>query len=132
MTEVSFDVDGFPPLKGEAKSLLAAGHQQASRVRALLAATLNSAGPDFIPWTGPVALELRVRAPSFVGLGDATNQLGGVGDVLQARRSGLVDTAHLDDLARVALFRDDAQIAEIHYSRQSAPVARYRVRVWTL
>src|SRR5437660_907228 len=108
MTEVSFDVNGFPPLKGEAKSLLAAGHQQASRVRALLAATLNAAGPDFIPWTGPVALELRVSAPSFVGLGDATNQLGGVGDVLQARRSGLVDTAHLHDLARVALFRDDA------------------------
>jgi hypothetical protein len=65
-------------------------------------------------------------------VGDATNQLGGVGDVLQARRSRLVDTAHLEDLARVALLQDDAQITEIRYSRMDAPAARYWVRVWAL
>lgn len=130
--EVSFEVDGLPPLKGEAKSLLAEGHGQAGRVRTLLAAAMLAAGHDFRPWTGPIGLELRVSAPSFVGVGDATNQLGGIGDVLQERRSRLVDTAHLDHLARVALFHDDAQIAEIRYTRHDAAVARYWVRVWPL
>jgi len=132
MTEISFEVDGLPPLKGEAKSLLAEGHQQAARVRSLLAAATLAVGPDFRPWTGPVGLELRIGAPSFVGVGDATNQLGGIGDVLQAHRSRLVDTAHLHDLARVAIFRNDAQIVEIRYSRHDAPAARYWVRVWML
>lgn len=132
LTELSFHVDGLPPLKGEAKSLLAQGHQQAGRVRALLAAAVLAAGPDFRPWTVPIGLELRVSAPPSSAVGDATNQLGGVGDVLQARRSRLVDTVHLGDLAIVALFRDDAQIAEIRYSRHDAPAARYWVHVWTL
>jgi hypothetical protein len=45
---------------------------------------------------------------------DATNMLGGIGDVLQARPTG-ANIDHLGHLARVACFDDDAQIRQIQY-----------------
>jgi len=41
--EITFEVEGWPPTKGEAKSMLAAGHSQAERVRLLLQAAGHAA-----------------------------------------------------------------------------------------
>jgi hypothetical protein len=61
---------------------------------------------------------------------DATNALGGVGDVLQGRRSN-VDFSHLGELAAASLFDDDKQIREVSY-REEPGGAGYRVRLWSL
>jgi hypothetical protein len=80
MAEVSFEVEGLPPAKNEAKSMLAAGHVYAERVLALLEAA--AAAPTF--GGARLGLELVVTAPVPLP-SDATNYLGGVADVLEAK-----------------------------------------------
>jgi hypothetical protein len=80
---IELEVKGWPPKKSEAKSLFAADHPKADRVKALLRATRDAAQRD--RWslvTGEVALELTIYCPGRPD-GDATNFLGGVADVLQ-------------------------------------------------
>jgi hypothetical protein len=82
---LEFSVVGLPPAKNEAKSMLSAGHPHASRVRALLAAA-RDALVEQSDGTGfgsadlglTVVLTTATPAPS-----DATNYLGGIGDVLR-------------------------------------------------
>lgn len=119
-------VDGsLPPAKGEAKSMLSAGHVHAARVVALLEAARDAmVGNKLL--VGPVSLDVVVRAPRGVQLSDATNLLGGIGDVLQARTTG-ADVAHLGDLGTVACFQDDAQIAAITYKQKTDDKPGYDV-----
>ena len=114
--EVRIEVTGgVPPVKGEAKSMLSKGHPQAHRVRRLLLAAAD-AMIDRQPLTGAISVDVTVNAPRGHLLPDATNMLGGIGDVLQARRSG-ADVEHLGDLDRAACYYDDAQIQAIKYRR---------------
>ena len=58
---------GWPPKKNEAKSLSAAGHVQADKVRALLEAARDAIQRDgWSPATGEVALELTIPAAQAV------------------------------------------------------------------
>ena len=63
--QVSFEVVGFPPPKGEAISMLGAGHHHAPRVRLLLEAARHALDEQaFTPiQDGPVALDVVVRCP---------------------------------------------------------------------
>jgi hypothetical protein len=129
--EIILDVDGWPPTKAEAKSLLAAGHPHAERVRALLLAARNAAQENkWATTTAEIGLDLVVRGPARPP-SDATNYLGGVGDVLQEKVSRPnLDVSHLADLAMVALYADDRQIREIRYAEEPADHPSYSVRVY--
>ena len=113
---IRIDVSGeLPPRKGEAKSMLALGHPDNHRVRRLLeAADTVMNGREVLKEA--IRLDVTVRAPAARVLPDATNMLGGIGDVLQTRTTG-ADTVHLGALAAVGCFVDDAQISELHYRR---------------
>jgi hypothetical protein len=108
--EISFVVDGYPPAKNEAKSMLAEGLVFADRVRDLLitaAAVLVGAPEPLFP-TERLGLELELTAPTTPP-SDATTYLGGVGDVLEAKtRRGLLQ--HLGERATVAIYENDRQI----------------------
>jgi hypothetical protein len=134
MLALSFDVDGLPPLKNGALSILAAGNRQAIRVRALLeAACLAAQRSGWTPLTDRVSLDVVLRRPPEHHSGDATNFLGGIGDVLQDKRHGLgISLAHLGVLVDVALFVDDRQIRQISYREEEAPTPSYSIRVTTL
>ena len=63
-------------------------------------------------------------------LSDATNYLGGIGDVLEDKsRRSAGDIAHLGDLVDVALYRNDNLIREVQYRLKLATEASYSVRV---
>lgn len=126
--EISLTVNGLPPTKNEAKSLLSDGHPHAARVRALLEAAEGALVQGAKPIErGEVALELVVVGPAAAAP-DATNMLGGVGDVLQAKAPApLVE--HLGPLAQVHLFTNDSQIREIHYSEERGPETMYRLSI---
>src|SRR5690349_8213487 len=99
--------------------MLSATHGQAVRVRDLLtAARAAAAQVGWTPQAVDIALDLVVRGPDRP-LGDATNFLGGVGDVLQVKtgRPNL-DIAYLGELASVALYHDDRQIRQISYREE--------------
>jgi hypothetical protein len=129
--EVTLDVDGWPPTKAEAKSLLAAGHPHAERVRALLFAARDAAQEHGWAMTrADIGLDLVVRGPARPA-SDATNYLGGVGDVLQEKVSRHnLNVSHLADLAMVALYVDDRQIREIRYAEEPADRPSYSVRIY--
>jgi hypothetical protein len=132
---ITFDVQGWPPIKNEAKSMLAAGHDQHVRVRALLeaaaAAAIGQAGWE--PVSADVALEVTVRSPSTRPPADATNYLGGIGDVLQDKSRPMnIDLSHLGDLQAVALYANDRQICRVTYSIELAETPSYNVRVSVL
>jgi hypothetical protein len=128
--EISFEVAGLPPIKNEAKSLLSAAHKQARQVRSLLEAAraaANSAGWKCVP--GLVSLELIVRGNGRPP-GDATNYLGGVADVLQAKKDHvMIDLGYLGELRDVALYVNDRQINRVGYSEEAAERTSYVVRV---
>ena len=87
--EVAFVVEGWPPAKNEAKSMLAAGHTYADRVLHLLAAAKSVIGNERSPLFGSDALGLELIVYSPVAPpSDATNYLGGVGDVLEVKTDG--------------------------------------------
>jgi hypothetical protein len=133
--EIAFDVAGWPPIKNEAKSMLAANHPQIERVRTLLqAARAAVMRTGWVPLDGPTGLDVVVRTPPGRPAGDATNVLGGIADVLQGNgpgRSG-IDLSHLGALGEVALYRDDRQLRQVHYREEPAAEPSYSVRVWTL
>lgn len=114
--QVSFMVEGLPPAKSEALSMLGKGHPHGTRVRSLLNAARAAIGQRaFTPVTiDPVALELVVHTTAGERLSDATNYLGGVADVLEnkAPRGPL---QHLGDLAAVQLYENDRQIKQVAY-----------------
>jgi hypothetical protein len=83
------------------------------RVRLLLEAA-SAVMADCSILDGDISLDVTVIAPAGRQMPDATNLLGGIGDVLQARATG-ADVEHLGPLAQVACFHDDAQIREVHY-----------------
>jgi hypothetical protein len=130
--EITFSVDDYPPAKNEAKSMLAARHVHATRVLALLRAAQRALGDTrqpLFPNEG-LSLELVVVAPD-VPPSDATNYLGGVADVLEAKgKRGPLE--HLDDLRDVAVYSNDRQIHEVHYRYEQGQPPRYDVRIWVL
>lgn len=130
-TTIVFDVAGFPPIKNEARSLLAANHGQRERVQRLLAAA--AAAAHRVGWTtsdAHIELDVTVRSPTPRPPGDATNFLGGIGDVLQGRKAGQgVNLSHLGKLAGFALFNDDSQIVKVAYRVVVDTVASYTVQV---
>ena len=123
-------VDGFPPVENEAKSLLAAGHPHARQVGAVLDAAAR--GLEEHTWrvqpSDSLGLELVLTTPSPPP-SDATNYLGGVGDVLEekSRRGAL---PHLGQPATTALYANDRQIHEVQYRWEPRAATRYRLRVW--
>jgi hypothetical protein len=127
--EIRIEVAGeLPPAKGEAKSMLSETHPQRQRVAALLAAAQAvMSGHDVL--SGHIRLDMTLTAPTTARLPDATNMLGGIGDVLQARATGAVVVDHLGPLGEVACFLDDSQIQEIHYRRRQGVELRYVVLI---
>lgn len=131
--ELTLRVAGWPPAKNEAKSLFSEGHTHSGRVTALLeAARQATAGREQHALFGsrPLGLELTVSSPTEPPA-DATNFLGGVGDVLEAkdRRASL---EHLGALRHVGLYENDRKIHEVHYRWRAAPEVAYVVRLWEL
>lgn len=110
--------------------MLAAGHSHAARMRALLEAAQQAM--QRTGWTsvaGEISLELVVRGPGRPP-SDATNYLGGVSDVLQNKTVGRsLDLTHLSELGAVALYTDDRQIRQIHYTEEPADQASYSIRI---
>jgi hypothetical protein len=131
--EISFSVAGYPPAKNEARSMLAAGHVYADRVIGLLRAADEALPPGAdrpLFRDARLGLELVLTAPAPPP-SDATNYLGGVGDVLEAKaRRGVLD--HLGELGAVELYADDRQIEEVHYRVERGADVGYRVRIWVL
>jgi hypothetical protein len=128
---LSLEVEGLPPAKSEALSMLGVGHSHAPRVRRLLevaraaANTQNFEGFDRRLIGMRVVLRTPGEPPS-----DATNYLGGIADVLEAKgHRGRLD--HLGDLAQVALYDNDRQIREVHFSHEQGPEG-YLVEFWAL
>ncbi len=131
---ISFKVEGLPPAKSEAKSMLGAGHPHASRVVALL-----TAGRDaLVEQTGgvgfggrtlgiEVVLTSPVQPPS-----DMTNYLGGIGDVLENKVARAAYTGYLGALGGVALFDNDSQLRESTYRERRSERTNYSVRLWAL
>ena len=127
---ISFEVAGFPPPKGEAVSMLSAGHHHAPRVRLLLEAAGQALEEqDFTPVQyGPIALNVVVRCPAEGNPADATNYLGGIADVLEDKsRRGALD--HLDVLAKMWLYANDRQIKQVSYREVTADLVSYTVVV---
>ncbi|MBO4207128.1 hypothetical protein [Micromonospora echinofusca] len=128
---LSFEVNGLPPVKTEALSIFAAGHRQATRVRALLEAACAAAQrTGWTPLTGPVEVDLTLRCPPGHRTSDATTLLGGVCAVLaDKKRVATIGLAHLGVLVDVALYRDDRQIRRLTYREEPAEEMSYEVRV---
>lgn len=132
MDPLIIEVPGLPPAKNEAKSLLSAGHPYAARVATLLRAALEATQDTSKPYFGraTVGMELVLRSPTQPP-SDATNYLGGVGDVLEdkSRRGGLTGPG---ELMQVALYVNDRQIQEVRYRWVPGPGMSYRLRFWAL
>ena len=79
---------------------------------------------------GPVGLALHLRSPSRRSW-DATNYLGGVADVLEAK-SRRRNLDHLAELAGVSLYVNDRQIREVQYTHEVSMSTSYTVRLWPL
>jgi hypothetical protein len=133
MNEIRFEVTGRPPAKNEAQSLLGARHSHASRVIDLLRAAQAAAQATRFDGFGvrAIGLELIVACPHDRERGDATNYLGGIGDVLEDKgHRGRLD--HLGDLARFGLYANDRQIEQVRYEWRPAERSAYSVRLWAL
>jgi hypothetical protein len=99
----------------------------------LEAAALASRQTGWTPVAADVAPDVIVRSPSARPPGDATNYLGGIGDVLQDKTHPVnIDLSHLDALQAVALYLDDRQICRVTYSVERADTPSYAVRVSVL
>lgn len=129
--EIHLVVPGYPPTKNEAKSLLSDGHGQFSRVRLLLERAQEAIEFGAASFgEARIGIELVVAGPADAP-SDATNYLGGIGDVLQDKtRRGALE--HLGSLAAVALFTDDRQVREVIYREERAAEPRYTLRLWRL
>ncbi|HZJ06136.1 MAG TPA: hypothetical protein VFD59_11780 [Nocardioidaceae bacterium] len=133
MGRITVQVEGYPPAKNEALSMLGEGHSHARRVRALLSAAQEAlaATPDFAPIEhAKIALDVVVRV-SGTDPWDATNYLGGIADVLEDKSRRGVRVSHLGELANVWLYRNDRQIRRVTYTEEPGP-AGYEVTISTL
>ena len=63
---------------------------------------------------------------------DATNYLGGIGDVLEQKGHRAMYITHLGELADVALYDNDRQLREVHFRQQDGQRDTYTVRLWEL
>lgn len=126
MHQISFEVAGLPPIKNEALSLFNPRHDQAGPVQALLRAARDElVGSQWDPGSTAALSMYVVLRGGGQRVGDATNYLGGIGDVLEdKRRRQALD--HLGELATVSLYRNDAQLHDVRLSREDGP-AGYRV-----
>ena len=131
---LSFEVAGPPPIRTEGLSIFAAGHRQATRVRALLRSACAAAQAS--GWTArpePIALDVVLRCPPGRRTADAATLIGGIGTVLQdKKRATTIGLAHLGVLADVALYVDDRQIQRISYREEPAAEMSYLVSVTAL
>jgi hypothetical protein len=77
---------------------------------------------------------LRARTPrlTFETLSDATNYLGGIADVLEAKGHRAAYIAHLGDLGNVAVYDNDSQLRDVRLVREDADSDGYTVRLWAL
>ncbi|SCL19766.1 hypothetical protein GA0074692_0699 [Micromonospora pallida] len=128
---LTFEVSGLPPVRTEALSIFAAGHRQATRVRALLAAACAAAQrTGWTALTGPVEIDLTLRSPPGHRTSDASTLLGGICAVLaDKKRIATIGLAHLGVLVDVALYTDDRQIRRLSYTEEPAAEFSYQVRV---
>jgi hypothetical protein len=127
---ITFDVQGYPPAKNEALSMLGAGHGHAPRVRLLLEAAMQaSQSQPFTPVAdGPVHLDVIFRCPAGQNPADATNYLGGIADVLEEKsHRGSLD--HLGPLAKVHLYRNDRQIKQVTYREDESAHVSYTITI---
>jgi hypothetical protein len=129
---LSFEVDGLPPAKSEAQSMLGARHPHAPRVLALLRAAAGAAADHGGAHFGSARLGMEVvltlvsDRPS-----DLTNYAGGIADVLEEKgRRTAVD--HLGELALVALYDNDRQLCDVRVREQPGPGTSYCVHLWVL
>lgn len=133
MSEITLIVEGYPPAKGEALSMLRPGHSHAPRVRRLLQAARDEVSNSGFTGLGsqPIGLEVVVRSPRDRNRSDATNYLGGLGDVLEGKgRRGQIE--HLGDLRQISLFDNDRQLEEVRYRWEESAEPSYTVRLWEL
>jgi hypothetical protein len=129
---LSFEVDGLPPAKSEAQSMLGARHPHSPRVVSLLkAAGAADAAADGAHFRSTrlgmeVVLTLASERPS-----DLTNYAGGIADVLEEKGHRMA-LEHLGELAHVALYDNDRQLCELRVRQQPGARTSYRVRLWAL
>lgn len=131
--QLAFQVEGYPPGKNEAKSLLAADHIHADRVLELLRSAKKAADEGSFSGFGAarIGLDVLLHCPESLSPSDATNYLGGIGDVLEDKsRRGFLE--HLGDLAYSGLYANDRQICEVAYRVMSGQEPRYQVCLWEL
>lgn len=133
MNELLIEVTGLPPAKSEAWSMLGARHPHRARVLRLLeVAHAAMAASGFSPFDAgdSIGMELLVRCHrDGHARGDATNYLGGIGDVLQSQRTN-ADVSHLGDLAAISVYPDDKQIHEVHCMVLDDLNESYAIRLW--
>lgn len=113
--------------------MLGAGHSHSDRVRALLVAAREALADQAVQQFGAqqIGLSVTIFSPDGEVPGDATNYLGGIGDVLEDKsRRGALD--HLGDLAGTSLFENDRQIREVAYRIERSQETQYEVRIWSL
>jgi hypothetical protein len=128
--QVTVEVPGYPPAKNEAKSMIGADHPYLNRVLQLLKSAQQACEQQgFAPVAeGAVAMEVVLRTPARQAQSDATNYLGGIGDVLEDKtHRGTLD--HLGDLAKVWLYRNDRQIKQVSYRETEARHPSYTVTI---
>jgi hypothetical protein len=127
---VSFEVAGYPPAKNEALSIFGKGHSYASWGTLLLATAQRASAEQGFP------ASTRHRSDSMLSYSrlpartpaDATNYLGGIGNVLEHKsHRGTLD--HLGDLAAVWLYRNDRRIKAVTYRETEADRVSYMVTV---
>jgi hypothetical protein len=127
---VWLEVDGLPPAKSEALSMLGPGHPDGPRVATLLEAARDSISENDFAGFGKRLIGLEVVLYSAAEpRSDATNYLGGIGDVLESKghRGNL---EHLGDLVAVALYDNDRQIREVRFRPERSASDHYTVRLW--
>jgi len=92
-----------------------------------------TAEPQFTPIEAGhrVALEVRMRPAAGTEGWDATNYLGGIGDVLEDKSCRGVPVDHLGALAGVWLFHNDRQIKQLNWVEDTptGPETSYVVTV---
>lgn len=135
MTKITFTVDGWPPAKSEALSIFSTKHPHRDRVSVLLSEARREL--DKSDWNPDerrqIGFELSVSETATMSPpSDATNYLGGVADVLQAKRSLDINLSDLGELAWTSLYSNDKQIREIRYSVIRGDKPAYSVRIWVL
>jgi hypothetical protein len=132
MNPLTLAVQGLPPAKGDAKSLLSPGHRYSDRVVNLLRAAQEQSAAADTPHFGEASLgmELTLTSPTHPP-SDATNYLGGVADVLEDKKLRGAST-NLGNLIDVALYANDRQIQDVRYRWVEGDEVGYTVRFWEL